>query len=138
MRTDFQNAPGPFPQPFDRPRAARTLEDLAKGEGGFAPQGRLADLLQATFGNSPYLARIALRDRASLRGLLESDPHSTLDRIVAETLGAADAPNMAAAMTIFCAGQSSKRRLQSRSPILAGSGPCNRSQQHSPASPMPR
>lgn len=101
MRTDFQNAPGPFPQPFDRSRAARTLEDLAKGEGGFAPQGRLADLLQATFGNSPYLARIALRDRASLRDLLESDPHSTLDRIVAETLGAADAPNMAAAMTIL-------------------------------------
>ncbi len=99
--SDFQNAPGPFPQPFDPARATRTLDDLAQGEGGFVPQGRLADLLTATFGNSPYLARAALRDRASLRAMLESDPHTALDRIEAETLGAADAADMAAAMSIL-------------------------------------
>ncbi|HTO40345.1 MAG TPA: hypothetical protein VL026_05160, partial [Rhizomicrobium sp.] len=99
--SDFQNAPGPFPQPFDPARATRTLDDLAQGEGGFVPQGRLADLLTVTFGNSPYLARAALRDRASLRAMLESDPHTALDRIEAETLGAADAADMAAAMAIL-------------------------------------
>src|SRR6185437_7064961 len=97
----FRQSPGPFPKPFDPARARRTLEDLAVGEGGFVPDSALAALLEGTFGNSPYLARLALRDRDFLRALLDSDPETELARIEAETLAAADAPDIAAAMAIL-------------------------------------
>jgi glutamate-ammonia-ligase adenylyltransferase len=99
--TSFRQSPGPFPKPFDPARARRTLEDLAAGEGGFAPDGVLRELLEGTFGNSPYLARLALRDRDFLRAVLDSDPEIELRRIEAETLAAADAPDIASAMAIL-------------------------------------
>src|SRR6185437_13680336 len=99
--TSFRHSPGPFPKPFDPARARRTLEDLAAGEGGFAPDGVLRELLEGTFGNSPYLARLALRDRDFLRAVLDSDPEIELRRIEAETLAAADAPDIASAMAIL-------------------------------------
>jgi len=96
--TVFQHAPGPFPKPFDPARAQRTLEDLAPD---FAPHGTFLSLLESTFGNSPYLARLALRDRDFLRALPESDPETELAKLEAETLAAADAPDLATAMAIL-------------------------------------
>src|SRR6185312_1179488 len=58
-------------------------------------------LLEGTFGNSPYLARLALRDRDFLRAVLDSDPEIELRRIEAETLAAADAPDIVTAMAIL-------------------------------------
>jgi len=92
----FRNAPGPFPKPYDPARAVRTLEDLS-----FAPQGAFRSLLESTFGNSPYLARLALRDRDFLQALPESDPETELAKLEAECLSAADAPDIAAAMAIL-------------------------------------
>jgi len=97
----FRQSPGPFPKPFDPARARRTLEDLATGEGGFAPDESFRALLEGTFGNSPYLARLALRDRDFLRAVLDSDPESELARIEIETLAAADAPDIVTAMAIL-------------------------------------
>ncbi|HEY4124559.1 MAG TPA: bifunctional [glutamine synthetase] adenylyltransferase/[glutamine synthetase]-adenylyl-L-tyrosine phosphorylase [Rhizomicrobium sp.] len=97
----FQQSPGPFPKPYDLARAERTLGDLAIGEGAFIPEGVVRTLLESTFGNSPYLARLALRDRDGLRLLLEGDPQSELQRVEAETLAVADAPDMATAMAIL-------------------------------------
>jgi glutamate-ammonia-ligase adenylyltransferase len=53
------------PLPFDRARAARTLEDLA-GQGFTPPDGAARALLEAAFGNSAYLARLGLRDPGML------------------------------------------------------------------------
>ena len=97
----FRQSPGPFPKIFEPARAERTLSDLAAGEGGFAPQGPVRALLESTFGNSAYLARLALRDRDYLRTLLERDPQSALQDIEAETLAAAEAPDIATAMAIL-------------------------------------
>jgi glutamate-ammonia-ligase adenylyltransferase len=97
----FLQSPGPFPKPYDCARAARTLADLAAGEGGFVPDSAARDLLESTFGNSPYLARLALRERVFLRAVLESDPESELLKIETQARTAADAPDIAAAMTIL-------------------------------------
>ncbi len=53
------------PLPFEMPRAQRTLADLQ--EVGFTPPDAAARaLLAGAFGNSPYLARLALRDPEGL------------------------------------------------------------------------
>lgn len=95
----FQHAPGPFPKPYDPARARRTLEDLAAD--GFTPQGAFRTLLESTSGNSPYLARLALRDREFLQTLFESDPEIELAKLEAESLSAADADDVATAMAIL-------------------------------------
>ncbi len=66
---NFEAAGSGLPLAFDVARAARTLEGLA-GKG-FVPEAQHQPLLKAAFGNSLYLARLALRDHEFLRGLLE-------------------------------------------------------------------
>ncbi len=53
------------PLPFEAARAARTLDDLA-GQGLVPPDAAARALLEGAFGNSPYLARLGLRDPATL------------------------------------------------------------------------
>jgi len=53
------------PLPFDPARAARTLDDLA-GQGFTPPDGAARALLEGAFGNSAYLARLALREPGAL------------------------------------------------------------------------
>ncbi|HTQ12899.1 MAG TPA: bifunctional [glutamine synthetase] adenylyltransferase/[glutamine synthetase]-adenylyl-L-tyrosine phosphorylase [Rhizomicrobium sp.] len=71
------------PAPFDPARAARTRAALAEGPDGFAPPPDAARLLDAMAGNSPYLARLAVRERSFLRQAMESGPDAALESLLA-------------------------------------------------------
>ncbi|HEY0302742.1 MAG TPA: hypothetical protein VGC36_15455, partial [Rhizomicrobium sp.] len=84
------------PAPFDAARAERTFEALA--ERGFVPAEPDRALLAAIFGNSPFLARLAVREHAQLAPLLADGPGPILAAADALALSAADAPTQAEAM----------------------------------------
>ncbi|MDE3115025.1 MAG: bifunctional [glutamine synthetase] adenylyltransferase/[glutamine synthetase]-adenylyl-L-tyrosine phosphorylase [Pseudomonadota bacterium] len=92
--TDAFAAHGTLPAPFDPARAARALADL-----GFAPSAGARAVFAAAFGNSPYLARTAARERDFLRELVHIGPKNLLARIEADVRGVAAAENLAAAMS---------------------------------------
>ncbi len=74
------------PHPFDAPHAARTLQALA--QNGFTPADDAAGvLLTAAFGNSPFLARLALRETATLAEFFAGGPGSILQAARAQALG---------------------------------------------------
>jgi glutamate-ammonia-ligase adenylyltransferase len=77
-------APRKIPVPFDRARAERTLVALAEGQGGFLPPPDRAEVFASAFGNSPFLARLALRDRAFLHRTFDQPPEAVLSDIEAE------------------------------------------------------
>jgi glutamate-ammonia-ligase adenylyltransferase len=85
------------PPVFDSGRAGRTLADL----GAVAPDA-LADpgfraVLEAAAGNSPYLARLMLKEATFLPALLESGPRPNLALVNTEALATAhgdDAPSI--------------------------------------------
>jgi [glutamine synthetase] adenylyltransferase / [glutamine synthetase]-adenylyl-L-tyrosine phosphorylase len=85
-----------LPAPFDRARAQRTFEQLA--ELGYAPQDLPRALLQAAFGNSPYLCRLALRQPKLLPRLFEEGPDVLLDEAVADAAAAETAGTEAEVM----------------------------------------
>ncbi len=72
-------APAGLPRPFDSARADRVLQQLA--ECGFVPPADAEQLLRAVFGNSPYLARIALREAEFLDRALHCSPEAVLAQI---------------------------------------------------------
>jgi glutamate-ammonia-ligase adenylyltransferase len=85
-----------LPNPFDPARAARTLAALA--ENGFDPPLERRALLDAMFGNSPFLARLALRERAFLGDLLTQGPEAMRAACEAAAWATADARDMTTAM----------------------------------------
>jgi glutamate-ammonia-ligase adenylyltransferase len=85
-----------LPRPFDPARAQRTLEALA--ENGLVIPETVKPLLEAAFGNSPYLARTALRERVFLKDLTARGAASMLDVARALAREAATAQDTAAAM----------------------------------------
>ena len=72
----------PFPEPYDPARAQRTLETL--GEKGLSPEPHDRALLASLFGNSPYLARLALREYEALNALLATGPDDFLKTVSAD------------------------------------------------------
>jgi len=84
------------PQPFDSARAERTFEALAAE--GFVPQPGQRGILAGAFGNSPFLARLALREQATLTQLLQRGPEAIVADAIALAHSAADAPSQAEAM----------------------------------------
>jgi glutamate-ammonia-ligase adenylyltransferase len=92
-------APTKIPQPFEPARAERTLAALA--EGGFIPTRDILPWLCAAFGNSPFLARLAIREQAFLSQSLNQPPAAVLARIKADCRTAIDAPDITAAMVIL-------------------------------------
>jgi len=72
-------APETLPAPFDRARALRSFERLA--EDGYVPEGAPKALLEAAFGNSAYLARLALREHAILPRFFAEGPRPLLSEI---------------------------------------------------------
>ena len=64
------------PAPFDPARVARTLAALAAE--GFVPSDVASPILAAAFGNSPFLARLAVREHAQLSALLDDGPHAAV------------------------------------------------------------
>ncbi|MGD0143783.1 MAG: bifunctional [glutamine synthetase] adenylyltransferase/[glutamine synthetase]-adenylyl-L-tyrosine phosphorylase [Rhizomicrobium sp.] len=100
MTTDsFANATSPLPAPFDPARAARTLEALA--ELGFVPPPGARAVFEAAFGNSPFLARLAIREREFLREMIAQGPRAALEAAEVAALGADTADDMPAAMAIL-------------------------------------
>jgi [glutamine synthetase] adenylyltransferase / [glutamine synthetase]-adenylyl-L-tyrosine phosphorylase len=84
------------PRPFDPARATRTFESLAAE--GFVPGEADCALLEGAFGNSPFLARLAIRDHATLRGILSDGPDAAVASACELALSAADGETEAAAM----------------------------------------
>jgi glutamate-ammonia-ligase adenylyltransferase len=84
------------PKPFDPARARRTLETLAAD--GYAPSGTDLTVLSAAFGNSPFLARLALRERAVLPRLFVDGPATIVAEAETLALSAAEAETEAEAM----------------------------------------
>jgi [glutamine synthetase] adenylyltransferase / [glutamine synthetase]-adenylyl-L-tyrosine phosphorylase len=76
-----------LPHPFDPARAERTLAALAAD--GFVPPPAARAVFEATFGNSPYLARLAAREVETLAELVTIGPQSALAR-VEQDLGAVE------------------------------------------------
>jgi glutamate-ammonia-ligase adenylyltransferase len=80
----MSESPAPLfipPRPFDLARANRTLATLA--DAGFAPPLSSRDLLISLFGNSPFLARLALRERDFLNHLVVAGPKVAMHDIEA-------------------------------------------------------
>jgi glutamate-ammonia-ligase adenylyltransferase len=94
-----ENRADHLPKPFDSARAARTLAALAEGSDGYAPPAEARALLEAMFGNSPFLARLALRERTFLRDLIVQGPQVALEAAKALARSATDAKDTASAMT---------------------------------------
>jgi glutamate-ammonia-ligase adenylyltransferase len=93
--------PVKVPQPFEPARADRTLAELAQGDGAFVPTPDMVPWLRAAFGNSPFLARLALREREFLRHALGRAPAVLLNEIEQNCQTASEAGDIAAAMTIL-------------------------------------
>ncbi|MGZ5961305.1 MAG: bifunctional [glutamine synthetase] adenylyltransferase/[glutamine synthetase]-adenylyl-L-tyrosine phosphorylase, partial [Rhizomicrobium sp.] len=84
------------PAPFDRARAERTFASLEAE--GFVPSETQRPILAGAFGNSPFLARLALREHAVLKAILDNGAEATLADATALALAAADAETRADAM----------------------------------------
>jgi len=82
--SDLRFVPRDIPAPFDPARADRTLAALAEGEEGFVPSPAQMDVYRAAFGNSPFLARLAVREQIFLRRTAGSAPDATLSEIEAD------------------------------------------------------
>ncbi|MGH6871981.1 MAG: bifunctional [glutamine synthetase] adenylyltransferase/[glutamine synthetase]-adenylyl-L-tyrosine phosphorylase [Rhizomicrobium sp.] len=96
-----------LPKPFDRPRAERTLAALAEGQEGYVPPVSAHPLLEAMAGNSPYLARLCLRERVFLREAIAKRPECAFEEVLASVQRAATANDVATAMAIL---REAKRR----------------------------
>jgi glutamate-ammonia-ligase adenylyltransferase len=83
------------PNPFDRARAQRTFESLE----AYVPEGAGRAVLAAAFGNSPFLARLALREQALLPRLFAEGPDVVVREAEALALSAADADVQTDAMS---------------------------------------
>ncbi|HEY1710869.1 MAG TPA: bifunctional [glutamine synthetase] adenylyltransferase/[glutamine synthetase]-adenylyl-L-tyrosine phosphorylase [Rhizomicrobium sp.] len=96
MTSAFDEATGPLPAPYDRARVARTFESLAAE--GSEPAGLPRKVLEAAFGNSPYLSRLALREREFLSRLFARGPHAAVMDGCATALAVAAAADINEAM----------------------------------------
>ncbi|MDE2164128.1 MAG: bifunctional [glutamine synthetase] adenylyltransferase/[glutamine synthetase]-adenylyl-L-tyrosine phosphorylase [Alphaproteobacteria bacterium] len=85
--TAFEFSAATLPKPFDRARVERTFERLAVE--GYRPEGQARALLEAVFGNSAFLCRLALRERETLERLFAVGPRLVLDEAGDAALAAA-------------------------------------------------
>ncbi|HJW42598.1 MAG TPA: bifunctional [glutamine synthetase] adenylyltransferase/[glutamine synthetase]-adenylyl-L-tyrosine phosphorylase [Rhizomicrobium sp.] len=85
-----------LPRPFDSARVSRTFDTLA--ERGFVPSEADRPVLAAMFGNSPFLARLAVREVTLLAQLLADGAGPILATAIEDALTAADAANEGDAM----------------------------------------
>jgi len=85
-----------LPHLFDPARAARTFEALA--ERGFVPLGEDRPVLSAVFGNSPFLARLAVREASLLPQLLADGADAIVAAAIEGALAAAESESEADAM----------------------------------------
>jgi len=101
----FSNYNGPLPAPFDLARVERTLEALGDTVSGIPVES--CQVVRSAFGNSPYLCRLALRERSSLRDIAQDGPAVVLDGAVRDAERVHEAIDAAQVMAIL---RSAKRR----------------------------
>jgi glutamate-ammonia-ligase adenylyltransferase len=89
----------PPPLPYEPARAQRALEDLK--ERGFVASTEQLPLLDAAFGNSPYLARLALREPEFLRRILEHGSENAFANILERVAVDTAAGSMSDAMSLL-------------------------------------
>ena len=87
-----------LPPVFDPARAERTLHELAPLAPRAADDGELRAVLEAAAGNSPYLARLMLREAGFLETAREAGIEAVLSGLDSDALGAAREADEAAAM----------------------------------------
>ena len=68
---------------------------------GLEPPKKSRPLLESAFGNSPYLARLALREREFLKRALERDPDEVLTEILANVSAVDQSDSEASAMALL-------------------------------------
>jgi glutamate-ammonia-ligase adenylyltransferase len=95
----FAFDPASLPQPFDRARSQRTFDQLA--DEGYRPNGAARALLESASGNSPYLARLMVRDVVLLPRLFAEGPRALLAEASTVARAAVDAASEAEAMAIL-------------------------------------
>ncbi|MGH6889294.1 MAG: bifunctional [glutamine synthetase] adenylyltransferase/[glutamine synthetase]-adenylyl-L-tyrosine phosphorylase [Rhizomicrobium sp.] len=96
---------GPLPRVFDAARAERTFEAL--GQTIAVSPAKAREVLAAAFGNSPYLCRLALREREGLRAIWEDGPDAILDSAVREATRLHEVGTLSSRMAVL---RSAKRR----------------------------
>jgi glutamate-ammonia-ligase adenylyltransferase len=99
--TDQNLSPRKIPAPFDPARADRALAALAEGDDGFVPSPERAALFRGAFGNSPFLARLAVREQAFLHRTAHEAPEAVLSAIHADVRSIAAQQDISAAMQIL-------------------------------------
>ena len=88
-----------LPQVFDAARAARTFESL--GDSIAAIPGAARAVLESAFGNSPYLCRLALRDRDILPWILQEGPDRVVEAAIGSAGGAHEGESAAEVMAVL-------------------------------------
>ncbi len=92
----FANPNLVLPKPFEVARVERTFAAL--DAEGLTFEGPPRAVLEAAFGNSPYLSRLALRERALLQRLFAKGPEAVVEDAMAQALSASDATDQNGAM----------------------------------------
>ena len=87
-----------LPLTFDRERADRTLAGLRTLAPDICEVAEFRAVIESAAGNSPYLARLMLKDPSFLARLLEDDPGSCLAHLNGAALSAGEEADEAAAM----------------------------------------
>ena len=87
-----------LPPVFDSERAARTLAEIAPLVPAIAAEPGFRATLEAAAGNSPYLARLVLKESAFLTELFGLGPQTCLAALNTDALAAAQSADAAAVM----------------------------------------
>jgi len=95
----FANPNLVLPKPFDPARVERTFAALEAE--GLKFDGTPRAVLEAALGNSPYLSRLALRERALLNHLFADGPQIVVEEAQAKALSASDAADQNEAMAVL-------------------------------------
>ncbi|MEE8440035.1 MAG: bifunctional [glutamine synthetase] adenylyltransferase/[glutamine synthetase]-adenylyl-L-tyrosine phosphorylase, partial [Micropepsaceae bacterium] len=98
MSSSFHEIPGPIPDAYDPQHAADVLQSLSKDGPAALADEHFRALLEATAGNSPYLARLMLREKLFLDDIYEVAPDALLASLNEEALGIAGEPDINNAM----------------------------------------
>src|ERR1043166_4265019 len=99
IESSLAQASGRLPRPRDPARAERVIGELK--ERGFELPANSQTLLAAAFGNSPYLARLALREAEFLREILRQPPKALLAELIAVLDAVPQAATSAEAMSLL-------------------------------------
>ncbi|MGY9107739.1 MAG: bifunctional [glutamine synthetase] adenylyltransferase/[glutamine synthetase]-adenylyl-L-tyrosine phosphorylase, partial [Alphaproteobacteria bacterium] len=98
MTRSFQEIPGSIPIAYDPRHAADVLQSLSKDGPKALADESFRKLLEATAGNSPYLARVMLREKSFLDEIQNTPPDELLVALNNEALGIAAETDIKVAM----------------------------------------